>query len=176
MTDLEPGDAVTVWGPLGRGFDLCEDTPTLMLAGGMGLVPFIGLIRRQKKVQNLELIFGHRYGLECYPYAEIAERVLTWSLQDTCQADLDKLVRAMSIKIEGYSKDGRILACGPRPFLRVVQEQALKTGARVQLSLETHMACGIGACLGCAIPGQDGGMLQVCRDGPVFEAGEIVLD
>jgi dihydroorotate dehydrogenase electron transfer subunit len=175
MTELRPGDELTVWGPLGNGFEHRHDIPTLLLAGGMGIVPFIGLIRRQQQVQNLELIFGHRYDLDSYPYAEIADKVLTWSLQDTCQADLEKLGRALQVKIEGYSPDGRILACGPAPFLRMVQEIVLDKRARAQLSLETHMACGIGACLGCAATTRDGRTLKVCQDGPVFEAENIVI-
>jgi len=175
MTQLRPGDRIRLWGPLGRGFNYDPDMPTLLLAGGMGIVPFIGMIRHHPRPENLELIFGHRYDLDSYPYAEIADKVLTWSLQDTCQADLEKLGRALQVKIEGYSPDGRILACGPAPFLRMVQEIVLDKRARAQLSLETHMACGIGACLGCAATTRDGRTLQVCQDGPVFEAENIVV-
>ncbi len=175
MTALKAQDQVTVWGPLGHGFSFDFEVPTLLLAGGMGIIPFLGLIRSHPKPGNLELLFGHRSELKNYPYQEIAERILVWNLQDKTAKDLKKLHRALQVKIEGYARDGRILACGPVPFLQVVQGLALKHKARCQLSLETTMFCGIGACLGCMVRTADGSQKQACVDGPVFDAEEIVL-
>ena len=175
MTALKPGDPVTVWGPLGRGFAYDQETPTLLLAGGMGIIPFLGLIRSHPKPGNLELLFGHRHDLKNYPYQEIAETILVWNLQDRTAKDLKKLHKALQVKIEGYSRDGTILACGPVPFLRIVQDLALQNTARCQLSMETTMVCGVGACLGCAVTTQDADQKQACVHGPVFEAEEVVL-
>ena len=57
-------------------------------------------------------------------------------------------------------------------MLRAVQALALQYGVPAQLSLEEHMGCGIGACLVCACS-VSGGLKHVCKDGPVFDAGEV---
>ena len=73
----------------------------------------------------------------------------------------------------------RIYACGPRQMLQAVAEWAERQGIPAQVSMEERMACGIGACLGCAVkiqkPGEkDWQYLRVCRDGPVFSGREVV--
>jgi dihydroorotate dehydrogenase electron transfer subunit len=141
----------------------------------MGIVPFVGLIRSHPKPGNLELLFGHRHELKNYPYQEIADLILVWNLQDKTAKDLKKLHKALQVKIEGYSRDGSILACGPGPFLQLVQELALEHKAPCQLSMETTMVCGVGACLGCVVNTMDGSLKQACVHGPVFGADELVL-
>ena len=73
-----------------------------------------------------------------------------------------------------------MLACGPKPMLKNVAKVAKEFGVPCQVSLEERMACGVGACLGCATPirRDDGSVtyLHVCKDGPVFEAERVVFD
>ena len=69
-----------------------------------------------------------------------------------------------------------VLACGPKPMLRGVAEAARAYGLPCQVSMEERMACGVGACLGCAIQMADGSMKHVCKDGPVFDAEEVDWD
>ena len=176
MTQLRPGDHIRVWGPLGHGFDYDPEIPTLLLAGGMGIAPFIGLIRHHPKPENLELIFGHRRDLSSYPVPELSKRVLTWNLQDRTRKDLARLEKAIRVKIQGYAFDGRILACGPRPFLQMISRLSRENGARTQVSVETPMACGHGVCLACSIRGAGGEMYQACTDGPVFPVEQLALD
>lgn len=66
-----------------------------------------------------------------------------------------------------------IYACGPGPLLSKVKAIASRAGIPGYISLEERMACGIGACLGCAVKSAAGGHLKVCRDGPVFEASSV---
>ena len=70
-----------------------------------------------------------------------------------------------------------ILACGPREMLKAVAELALPLDIRVQVSLESSMACGFGVCWGCVTAVREGdkpGYRRVCREGPVFDAKEVV--
>ena len=73
-----------------------------------------------------------------------------------------------------------IFACGPTPMLRALAAEAEKRGIECQISLEQRMACGIGACLGCAckLKTEDGGWRHghVCKDGPVFDARLVAFD
>ena len=71
-----------------------------------------------------------------------------------------------------------ICACGPMVMLRAVANFAKENGIRCEISLEERMACGIGACLGCAVElnGEEGTYMgHVCKDGPVFAAERVVL-
>lgn len=175
LSGLKPGEQVLVWGPLGNGFHYPEDVPLLLLAGGMGIAPFVGLVNTHPRPEMLELIFGHRQPLSCYPFATIDQNILAWNIQEQSPQDLVRLGRALRVKIKGYAQDGLVLACGPHPFLQLVQQIALELGAKAQLSLEAHMACGLGACLGCTHQGTGGQKLRVCADGPVFWADEVFL-
>ena len=69
-----------------------------------------------------------------------------------------------------------VYCCGPTPMMRRCAEMASARGIRCIVSLENNMACGFGACLGCAAPRVQGDYALVCRDGPIFDAGEIDWD
>jgi len=74
-------------------------------------------------------------------------------------------------------KPDEIFACGPRPMLRALAEKNREWGHPLQLSLEERMACGVGACQGCAVKirkEEEAGYRTVCRDGPVFYSHEVV--
>jgi len=74
-----------------------------------------------------------------------------------------------------YSKNPvMVYACGPYPMLRAVAGVSRDRGWACQVSLETIMACGLGACLGCAVLRADmNGYVHVCKDGPVFDADDV---
>ena len=65
---------------------------------------------------------------------------------------------------------------GPKPMLKSVAKAAAEFGIPCQVSMEERMACGVGACLGCALPMKDGSIKHVCKDGPVFDAREVDWD
>ena len=68
-----------------------------------------------------------------------------------------------------------VLSCGPTPMLRALKQGMQGRGIPVYVSLEERMGCGIGACLVCVCNKTDGAHARVCKDGPVFEIGEIEL-
>ncbi len=69
-----------------------------------------------------------------------------------------------------------LLACGPLPMLKAVARMAAERGIPCQVSLEAPMACGIGVCLGCALPAAGGGYVRVCQEGPVMAAERIAWE
>lgn len=173
MAQLSAGDKVTVWGPLGNSFAVEEQTPTVLLAGGVGIAPFVGYVERHPMPQNLELVFAHRMPVDCYPYDAFAG-IRHSCLEERSPADLPSIIEAVRAKVKEY-KDGLILCCGPTPFMRTVQQAALEIGARAQVSLENRMACGVGACLGCVCKDGKGHHVQTCTRGPVFWAKDVTL-
>lgn len=175
LSGIQKQETLTVWGPLGNGFDYDPELPCLLLAGGMGIVPFLGLVEQSPCKQNLELLFGHRKELDNYPYSRIAEKIWAEHIRDVSRQDLVRLEQELQKKIRDYSGYGQILTCGPRPFLKLVQEISRVHRATIQVSLETRMLCGIGACLGCTVQNKNMKNIPVCSQGPVFNIQDIVL-
>ena len=196
MAKLVPGDVLDVWGPLGNSFVVETKTPTLLLAGGIGIAPFVGYVQNHPTPWELNMDFGHRMPLECYPIDSITEYTMAEAHQEKEPDDRQAFVAHMDERIKKYAEEGLVLACGPTPFLQTVQKLALKHKARAQLSLETRMACGVGACLGCVVkahlPPDDGRPIivhgrqdmamrsegqnvQTCTCGPVFWADSVTL-
>lgn len=184
MSHLRTDDKVRVWGPLGNGFAMEPDTPTLLLAGGMGIAPFIGYVAEHPRAWNLTMLFGHTAPIDCYPVDSINERIPIDTLRETVPGDLDNLIFSLEERIKEYaSQNGLILACGPMPFLRTIQKFASQYHARCQLSLENKMACGVGGCLGCVVrtteawpdPAKRGAPVQCCTQGPVFWSDQVIF-
>lgn len=192
ILDLSPGELVTVWGPLGNGFDVLPAGPTLLLAGGIGIAPFVGYIKNHPRPETLRMDFGHRLPLECYPFEACGcSGATVRNHHEQCRDDLDAFLATLESGIkEIAAQGGLVLACGPMPFLKSIQKFALRHGARAQLSLETRMACGVGACLGCVVKSSAHGgehqnapetptafrYVQTCTCGPVFWADQLNLD
>ncbi len=185
MAELKTGDLVHVWGPLGNAFAMEPNTPTLLLAGGIGIVPFVGYTHEHPNPWNVSMLFGYRTHARCYPLDSINERIAVDTLHESVPGDIDNFIYTMRDRMEEHAEqNGLVLACGPHPFLKTVQKMALDLGVRTQLSLESRMACGVGACLGCVAYTTEAWPVehtrqwpvQTCTHGPVFWAEHIVLD
>ena len=144
LVDLTRGQRIAVLGPLGHGFDLDVKRP-LLVGGGIGVAPFPYLSER---LGRPPAVLGfrtqeHARAAELVPNAEIVvePRLVT----DLLQPGQD------------------MLACGPEPMLHAVAR--LAPGA--QLAWEAPMACGYGACYGCAVR-IDGELKRLCIEGPVL--------
>ena len=151
MAELRPGDKVRVWGPLGNSFAMEPDTPTLLLAGGMGIVPFVGFVKEHPRPWNVSMLFGHREPAGCYPVDSINEYIELDMRHERTPGDLNSFVASVRERMSEYAgHNGLVLACGPLPFLRTVQKFAADLGVRTQLSLENRMGCGValGKCAG----------------------------
>lgn len=191
MAKLQAGDVLDVWGPLGNGFAVEPEKPTLLLAGGIGIAPFVGYVQAHPSPLDLVMEFGHRMPLECYPFEGISGRVGATAHLESADEDRERFLALMDERIRDFAaRDGLVLACGPTPFLRAVQAMSARHKARTQLCLETRMACGVGACLGCVVktrppaeagraarlPEEAGRYVQTCTCGPNFWADAVVLD
>src|SRR4051794_4003531 len=146
LCELEVGDAIHVYGPLGNGFRLDVQRP-LLVGGGIGIAPLPYLSEALGRPPAL-LGFrsaGHAEAAALVPNAEVV--VDPTLVTDALDASTD------------------VLACGPEPMLEAVRTLA----PSAQLAWEAPMACGYGACYGCAVE-IDGELKRLCVEGPVLEA------
>jgi NAD(P)H-flavin reductase len=143
LTSLERGDAIHVFGPLGNGFDLDVVRP-LLVGGGIGMAPLPYLAETLRFPPTI-------LGFRSERHAEAA------SLMPGAEVVVDPVL-VTDVLPDGYD----VLACGPEAMLR-----AMPAGA--QLAFEAPMACGYGACYGCAVE-IDGELRRLCVEGPVLAA------
>lgn len=174
LCSLEQGESIGVFGPLGRGFGAPPEGRALVVAGGAGFAPLHFLATEMdKNSKEYDLLAG------------IASK--------------DKFMAGLSTlrgPVEVYSDDGsmgtrglvcdaaglwldkggftKVYACGPEPMMAVVAHASEARGIPCEVSLDSRMACGIGACRGCVKAGAGGHNLCVCTEGPVFDSREVL--
>ena len=172
LSRRKPGDRLDVLGPLGNGFDVQRKGKYLLVGGGIGVPPMLGCA-----TPGSIAILGCRSADREMPaltekFREECKEVILCSDDGTVgyHGFVDAQVRAVLEKDKSFTA---VLACGPKPMLRAVWRAAAEFGVPVRVSMEERMACGVGACLGCATPMADGTMKHVCKDGPVFNAEEV---
>ena len=177
------GDIVDVLGPLGRGFSTRRNFSRVhMVAGGVGVAPFVfltnHLMRQGLSGSQMTLFVGGRSAgdLLCLDMFESLGIQVQMTTDDGSAGSQCLVTQPLGETLRNQ-KPEIIFACGPTPMLRKVMAIAGKDGIPCQVSIETMMACGMGACLGCAVEKRDSRetYLHACMDGPVFEAGRIKL-
>ena len=173
LAQRQVGDKVNVLGPLGNGFTVTPNDRLLLVGGGIGVPPLLGQAAFTAK--NSTAVLGFRSAdraMLVEDYQDYCEAVYLCS--DDGSLGRHGFVDAQLKDILGQDKNfTAVLACGPKPMLKNVAKVAARYGVSCQVSLEERMACGVGACLGCAVQMADGTMKHVCKDGPVFDAKEV---
>jgi dihydroorotate dehydrogenase electron transfer subunit len=177
MASLGEGDQLEVTGPLGRGFNVsAEVSQGIAVAGGIGMPPLGFYCHRYVGVlEKLTLVVGAQtraelllpvgltvQGVEILAYTEDGSKGTRGTACDGLRRILDHLSPA--------SDSVQVVSCGPKEMLYQVHRICTDIGIACQISVETIMACGVGACRSCAIPASGGGYLHACQDGPVLES------
>ncbi len=174
---LKAGDSVTCLGPLGTGFDSHGADTVYFVGGGVGVAPICGAMDAYATASS-QAFFGFRTAQHAYGMTQAPCHVE--AVSDDGSLGEKALVTKPLLAAIAAKRPDMIMACGPTPMLAAVQKIANEQGIPCQLSLEERMACGIGACLGCnvKITAPDGSWQykRVCKDGPVFDSGEVALN
>jgi dihydroorotate dehydrogenase electron transfer subunit len=159
---LRSGDSIAIQGPLGKGFPALSGR-IAMVGGGAGIAPLC-LAAKQRRSAGCAVDLCLGFSGEAF-------------LTDRYEALADRLV----VKTGGFITDAVdpslydwIFCCGPEAMMRALWEKcrAAAVEDRLFVSLESRMACGVGACYGCSRKTASGNK-KVCRDGPVFAAREV---
>ena len=147
LCEVEPGEKLHVLGPLGHGFDLDVDRP-LLVGGGIGIAP----------LPYLAQVLGEAPAILGFRTAHHAEAAALLPQAEVC---LEPTYVTELLPAEPHE----VLACGPEPMLIALRELV----PDAQLAWEAPMACGFGACHGCAVE-IDGELKRLCVEGPVLSA------
>jgi dihydroorotate dehydrogenase electron transfer subunit len=170
------GDTLNILGPLGNGFNLDDDYETaIIVAGGLGAAPFPFLERKIKNKKKILSFIGGRSFRDVITYGMSSVLVAT----DDGSLGFDgNVVQLFKNHFEDFQKENiKVFACGPNPMLKALQQFTLTNNINCEVSTECAMACGFGICQGCPIEStsEDHKYLLVCKDGPVFNAKDVVL-
>lgn len=172
MSAMKPGDSVNLLNGLGNGFstDTGAKRP-LLLGGGIGCAPLLGLARALKLKGTAPVaILGYNteadsFGMERW-FEEIGVEAYIATVDGTAgtKGFVTDVIREKGIKGDYFH------ACGPMPMLK-----ALCLGLDIpgEVSIESRMGCGFGACVCCSVETADG-VKRICKDGPVFRKEELL--
>ncbi len=202
LSTRKPGESVDVLGPLGNGFpSISGKSKIIIVAGGMGIAP-LNLLAKTLNPPYPPLDKGGIGGVFLFGARDKAQSALAKGLKGIkCKVKLStedgsagKKGLVTGLLMEEVSTDSVIYACGPAGMLKAVAKIALEAEVECHVSLERAMACGMGACLGCAVKSAGGHLIppllkgglrgveenktykMVCSDGPVFNSLDIDWD
>lgn len=180
IAHLNRDEHLDVMGPLGRPFWI-PDSPcrTVLVGGGVGIAPLIYLARVLKsRGCTVQVLYGTATGdqLTALPRLnQIGVESLVATL-DGSHGHSGLVTDILWKQLEPADID-LVYTCGPEAMMASVADYVHAHGLEGEVSLEEHMACGVGACLGCArkLKPEDSSYVKVCKDGPVFSMREVQL-
>ena len=176
---LNEGDMIDMIAPLGNGYSLppvSDNGRVIVVGGGIGVPP---LLETAKQLKNVTAVLGFRsYG------NIILEKEFRAVCDDVIICTDDGSVGEKGIVTGPLKRElekggvSAVFSCGPTRMLGAVAELTKQYGVFCEVSLEERMGCGVGACVGCVARINRNGeekLLRVCKDGPVFNAGEVLF-
>jgi dihydroorotate dehydrogenase electron transfer subunit len=181
LATLREGEGLWVTGPLGRPFSRPRELGTdiagaILVGGGIGLAT-LAILRRELADRGVAVrtLLGfrdreHSGGVEeLFGCCEVR-----LASEDGHVGHRGYVTELLAVLLEGDSaRSAAVYACGPPPMLETVRALCVERDVGCELAMEAPMACGFGACMGCAVPLACGGYMRLCSDGPVVNAAEI---
>jgi len=180
LARLGRGDGLLLTGPLGSPFSMPRElnrdaAGAILVGGGIGLAP-LALWRRTLAERGLpeRSLLGfrdraHSGGMELFRCSEVR-----LASEDGHAGHRGYVTDLLNVMLEGDdARSSVVYACGPPPMLEAVRALCAEREVEAELAMESPMACGYGACFGCAMPLRDGGYMRLCVDGPVVRASAV---
>lgn len=170
LSSLQNGDEIEILGPLGNGFAIDSiKGKVAVVSGGLGIAPMNYLI---KSLMDCEIDLFAGFKNEVYGINEISEYIKNVYIT----------TENGSVGTKGYITEvfnpieyNTVLCCGPEPMMKAVAKICMEQYVPVYVSMEKHMACGVGACLVCTCKTNEGNK-RTCKDGPVFSGWDVIFD
>jgi dihydroorotate dehydrogenase electron transfer subunit len=186
LSQRRPGEDIDLLGPLGSGFDYCSRKIAIrrpiLVAGGIGVAPLLllaerlVLVRRSQSAGKIAVLIGARTKDQILCEKEFKKigcdvKIATDDGSAGFSGRVTVLLEKQLVNMNHHL--AAVYACGPQPMLKELDRICRKNNVPAQVSLEAHMACGIGACLGCVVNTKNG-YKRVCQDGPVFRTENLI--
>ena len=170
MTNYPVGMTLDVLVGLGNGFDITKAKKPLLIGGGIGIAPMFGLAMKFNELGiKPTILYGCSKGSDIVLTEELAKLgdliLCTDDGSIGFKGNIVACLKESNVDYDYY------YACGPQimcKFLKLYDDNGC-------LSLEARMGCGFGACMGCSIKTTNG-VKRVCKEGPVFEAKEVIFE
>lgn len=180
LAALAEGAGLYLHGPLGRPFSMPGAVRegaigAILVGGGIGIAP-LAVLRRTLSAAGIaqRVLLGfrdeaHSGGLELFRCADVG-----LASEDGHSGHRGYVTDLLARMLDGdAAASGVVYSCGPPAMLEAVRLMCADRGVATELALESPMACGYGACFGCAVPLAAGGYMRLCVDGPVVR-GEAI--
>lgn len=172
MAAMKTGDTLDMLCALGNGFSTdVECERPLLLGGGIGCAPLLGLARVLKTLGKSPIvILGYNTAEDSFGMERWFESIRVEAYIATVDGSLGTKGFVTDVIRDKNLKGDYFHACGPMPMLK-----ALCTGLDIpgEVSIESRMGCGFGACMCCSVMTADGAK-RICKDGPVFRKEELI--
>ena len=174
----QAGESIEILGTLGNGFPVKEGEgkKVFLMGGGIGVPPILQLAKEMHG--DKQIIVGYRDNSMFLKEDLEKNGTVYVATEDGSAGTKGNVMNA----IEENGLDAEVIfACGPMPMLRAIKRYAQEKGIPAYISLEEHMACGVGACLGCVVKTKEIDHhshvhnARICTDGPVFEAADVEI-
>jgi dihydroorotate dehydrogenase electron transfer subunit len=181
LANRHEGHQLDILGPFGRGFELESERPAMVVAGGLGVAVFPGVVRALLgRGREVTVFLGARTAGQLLPADRFRGAEVKVATDDGSVGHhgsvVDLLHLLSPLSREGQRERPEIFACGPTPMLQALVDRARRLElplSSMQFALETPMGCGMGTCLGCAAPAREGGYLLTCQAGPCVRADRL---
>lgn len=179
FSNMVAGDYLDVMGPLGNGFEidfLKDGDAILIIGGGIGVPPLVEVAKQAaKRGAKVTSVIGFATKEAVILEEELAKY---GSVHVTTDNGSYGIKGSVATVVEQLTNDfSAIYSCGAPGMMKYV-DQRFQNHPHAYLSLEARMACGMGACYACVVKpkeGQEHENKRVCKEGPVFETGSLVL-
>lgn len=181
LTRFAPGDTVDTMGPLGKGFQLEADRGSIaIIAGGVGVAPLVYLAcMAHQKGYKVNTFLGARSteSLLLDPDLVAASAQVFTATDDGTEGFCGNIIELLHQETHVLAKCTAAYICGPEPVMAAAVSLCAKLRIPSQVSLESTMACGVGACLGCTCrTTRSHNYSRVCTEGPVFDGREVIFN
>lgn len=190
LSQKKPGQELDILGPLGNSFSFPKKSSSeiLLVAGGMGVAPLLFLaseFSREKKFDSSKITF--LYGVKnkdellCLRELKNLGLEVLFATEDGTQGFKGMVTQLFLNRMKRSSKPKKVkvFACGPPAMLKSMSQLSRDYDFDCEVSLENHMPCGLGACMGCVVKCGKKNKFEykrVCQEGPIFNAQEVWLD
>ncbi|SQB37189.1 dihydroorotate dehydrogenase electron transfer subunit [Clostridium cochlearium] len=167
LSELKKGDSINLLGPLGNGFPIENIKGKIaVVSGGIGIAPLYEVV---KNLQECEIDLYAGFREKSYSTEAFKEYVENIYIATESGEEGEKGYITDILEVNKYDM---VLCCGPEVMMKKVVKMCKEKKVPIYISMEKHMACGVGACLGCTCKTKDGNK-RTCKEGPVFLGDEL---